>query len=73
MKIRLIDAHLFYEYFIRQSVRQATKQFFLKTLKCLATYECFHSCLILRIRRIFWRIAIPAYTYFLIKTFITQS
>ncbi len=25
MKIRLIDAHLFQEYFVRQSVRQATK------------------------------------------------
>ena len=25
VKIRLIDAHLFYEYFVRQYVRQATK------------------------------------------------
>ncbi len=32
VKIFLIDAHLFYEYFVRQSVRQNTKIIFLSSI-----------------------------------------
>ncbi len=38
MQIPLINEHLFSKYFVRLSIRNATKGF--------ATYGCFHPCLI---------------------------